>query len=392
MEYEKIVTLYDEEYDNIQSLPDKKIKVQSPKFKSLVMKGQKVRVANLRKPELEPQEVTLKAPEEIKPVVEEPIKHFEEEPMHFYGADLKSKFDFDENAIKEKVAENYKKTVDITKREERKLDIAPKAKINEKDFERLLSTEVAIMDDKMEKFRQVFAEKQSKLKEAKEDQARYADSFQKVSNEQQVARADSETKKKRIVEMKKAENFAYLEIGKDEDDRMAEAIRLADNALKNLYNVNQVIYKEALAKIEQCENDKNMINTESEKVRAEIRKASDDLNKFMENNEPLIKEIIKINEKYKDAEVETEKAIKDEYDALTKERNTNIGINLNIPETVETPVNEPIHNEINNMPNINPFENFRLAASEGGNEAAVGINDVFNNNYEEQHVGYGRAA
>ena len=32
MEYEKIVTLYDEEYENIQSLPDKKIKVQSPKF------------------------------------------------------------------------------------------------------------------------------------------------------------------------------------------------------------------------------------------------------------------------------------------------------------------------------------------------------------------------
>ena len=391
MEYEKIVTLYDEEYKNIQSLPDKKIKVQSPKFKSLIMKGQKVRVANLRKPELEPQEVTLKAPEEVKPVVDEPIKHFDEEPMHFYGADLKSEFNFDGNAIKEKIAENYKKTPDFNKKEERKIDIAPKAKVSEKDFERLLSTEVVIMDDKMEKFRQVFAEKQTKLKEAKEDQARYADSFQKVSNEQQVAKADSETKKKRIAEMKKAENFAYLEIGKDEDDRMAEAIRLADNALKNLYNVNQIIYKEAIAKIEQCENDKNMINTASEKVRAEIRKASDDLNKFMENNEPLIKEIIKINEKYKDAEVETENAIKDEYDALTKERNASVGINLNIPEVAETPVNEPVQPEVNNIPNVNPFENFRLAASEGGNEAAVGINDAINS-YQEQPVGYGRAA
>ena len=379
------VTVVTDEYTNIQGVGAKKIKLTKPNLNTLFSEAKKA------VPEVKPmiEEEPVKEIEEVKPVVEE--KTIDEMPIHFYGAETKPEYGFDEKALKEKVAENYKNLANFERKEERKVDIAPKAKITEKDFEKLLSTEVMIMDDKMNKFRQVFVEKQNTLKNAKLDQARYADSFQKVSNEQQIAKADSELKKKRIIEMKNAEHFVYLEVGKDEDERMIEAVRLADNALKNLYNVNQVIYKESIAKIEQCENDKNMINKESEKVRNEIRKASEDLNKFMENNEPLIMEIIKINEKYKDAEVETEKAIKDEYDALTKERNAEVGVNLNIP-VENTPVSEPVQNEVNNIPNINIFENFRLAASEGGNEAAVGINDALMNSYDEQPVGYRRAA
>lgn len=372
------VTVINDVYTNIQGVGVKKIKLTEPNLRTLFGEAKKVKVVA---------EEPIKEIEEVKPVVEE--KHDEEVPIHFFSGNMKKNYDFDEVAIKEKVAENYKNLANFEKKEEKKVEVAPKTRVTEKEFEKLLSTDVVIMQDKMDKFRSVFNEKQTKLKDAKLNQARLADSFQKVSSDQQNAKFDSEVKKKRISEMKNAEHFAYLEIGKDEDDRMIEAVRLADNALKNLYNVNQVIYKETIAKIEQYENDKNTINKESEKVRAEISKSSEDLNKFMENNEPLIREIIKINEKYKDAEVETEKAIGDEYNALTRVKNTEVGINLSFPEENVTPVIEPVQN---NIPNINIFENFRRADSQGGSESAVGINDIFGNNYDEQSAGYRRAA
>ena len=78
---------------------------------------------------------------------------------------------------------------------------------------------------------------------------------------------------------------------------------------------------------------------------------------------------------------ESDKAIKDEYEAITEEENAKVGIHINNESA-------PVIPSIN--PDMSVFENFRPAASEGGNEAAVGINDSFMNELNREFDMYGR--
>ena len=101
-----------------------------------------------------------------------------------------------------------------------------------------------------------------------------------------------------------------------------------------------------------------------------------------------MKNIYRIIQDVKGTKESHRSAVKNKYNALEKERNTEVGINLNIPEepvqmqNVQPAIEQqPVQNSI---PNLNIFENFRSAASEGGDEAAVGINDLSANYSEKQ--------
>lgn len=373
-------TLKREELKNIQGVAVKKLKLKATDFENLKLEGEKLFVTE---PVIEEKSnefekfVQTEKELDIRPIVEEP-KQEESVPSFLSKDDKNEKYSFDEVALKEKIAGKYGNLANLDKKEDKKTE-PEEHKITEAEFEKLLSTDAVIMKDKIDKFRQVFNEKQNKLKQDKLDDAKYADSFQKTSNEEQVAKADREVKKKRTSEMKNATNFTYLEIGKDEDSRIVEAVRVADEALKNLYNVNQIVSKELDAKIEQYQNDKKEINRASEKIRLEIRKDAEDLNKFMKEKAPILEDIISVNAKYKDAEAESEKAIRDEYEALTKLKETNVNqVEQNV--VLEQPVQMP-----------NAMENFKkVTAVQGMNDSLIGINDLYTDNMANENIIGGR--
>lgn len=373
-------TLKRGELKNIQGVAVKKLKLKATDFENLKLEGEKLFVTE---PVIEEKSnefekfVQTEKELDIRPIVEEP-KQEESVPSFLSKDDKSEKYSFDEVALKEKIAGKYGNLANLDKKEDKKTE-PEEHKITEAEFEKLLSTDAVIMKDKIDKFRQVFNEKQNKLKQDKLDDAKYADSFQKTSNEEQVAKADREVKKKRTSEMKNAANFTYLEIGKDEDSRIVEAVRVADEALKNLYNVNQIVSKELDAKIEQYQNDKKEINRASEKIRFEIRKDAEDLNKFMKEKAPILEDIISVNAKYKDAEAESEKAIRDEYEALTKLKETNVNqVEQNIVS--DQPVQIP-----------NAMENFKkVTAVQGMNDSLIGINDLYTDNMANENIIGGR--
>ena len=373
------VTVVSDEYTNIQEVAVKKIKVTKPNLGTMLDEGKNSRVAA---PKVE-EPVKVQEIEEVKPkVVEEPKN--EEMPLYMNSREYKPKdIGFDETAIKEKIAENYKNLANFDKKPETKIEPVQKLNLNDKiaKFEKLLSTDVIIMQDKIEMFRKVFNEKNGKVQDAKAEQAKYADAFIKAKNEEQTARADKEVKETRTKQMNNKDHFVYLTVGENEDGEIVEAIRYVNESLKNLYNINQNLYKEAVAKIEKCEADKKEINKASEKVGTEIHKYVAELSKFIDDKTPLLEEIIKVNNQYKTMQKESDKAIKDEYEAITEEENAKIGINLNTESQDVVP---------NINQGMNAFENFKQAASEGGNEAAVGTYDNFMNDFGDMDV-YGRA-
>lgn len=373
------VTAINDEYTDIQEVAVKKIKLPKGNLDNLIDEGKKSRIAATPKVE---KPVKVQEIEEVRPKVVEEPKH-EEMPLYMNSHEYKPKdIEFDETAIKEKIAENYKNLANFDKKTEAKMEPVQKPNLNDKiaQFEKLLGTDVIIMQDKMDMFRKVFNEKNGKVQDAKAEQAKYADAFIKAKNEEQAARADKEVKEARTKQMNNKDHFVYLTVGENEAGEVVEAIRYVNEALKNLYNINQNLYKEAIARIEKCESDKKEINQSSEKAGNEIHKYVAELSRFIDEKTPLLEEIIKVNNQYKTMQKESDKAIKDEYEAITEEENAKIGISLNNGSQDVIP---------NINPGMNAFENFRQAASEGGNEAAVGTYDNFMNDFEDVGI-YGR--
>lgn len=373
------VTAINDEYTDIQEVAVKKIKLPKGNLDNLIDEGKKSRIAAAPKVE---KPVKVQEIEEVRPKVVEEPKH-EEMPLYMNSHEYKPKdIEFDETAIKEKIAENYKNLANFDKKTEAKMEPVQKPNLNDKiaQFEKLLGTDVIIMQDKMDMFRKVFNEKNGKVQDAKAEQAKYADAFIKAKNEEQAARADKEVKEARTKQMNNKDHFVYLTVGENEVGEVVEAIRYVNEALKNLYNINQNLYKEAIARIEKCESDKKEINQSSEKAGNEIHKYVAELSRFIDEKTPLLEEIIKVNNQYKTMQKESDKAIKDEYEAITEEENAKIGISLNNGSQDVIP---------NINPGMNAFENFRQAASEGGNEAAVGTYDNFMNDFEDVGI-YGR--
>ena len=369
------VTIVNDEYTNIQGVAVKKIKVTRPNLNSILDESKASRVNVVVE---QPKEVEFeKKVEEVKPEVVQDVKPVEEAPTYLNDHDSKTKeYNIDETALKERVAENYKNLANFDRRLEKKSEPVQKPNLNEKvaNFEKLLATDVIIMQDKMDMFRKVFDEKQAKLTNAKQEQARFADSYRKTSNEEQNAKADKEVKENRTRIMNNKDHFTYLTIGENENGQIVEAISAVNESLKNLYNVNQSLYKEIIARIEKYEFDKKEINKASEKAGSEIHRYAAELSRFIDEKTPLLEDIIEVDNQYKDAQKESDRAIKDEYDAITEEENAKVGINLTIP-TEQEPVRD-----LNQAMSI--FENFRRAASEGGDEA-VDINENFMNDYDE---------
>lgn len=375
-------------YENIQGVRDgKKIKVPDAKIVNIRKAAKTVKAPEINEVIAEPKEVVTKVEEKAPEVVEEPRK--EEMPLYMNSINNMNNepqkpqsFEFDGNAIKEKVGENYKNLANFDKKMENKTDAVQKLNLNDKivKFEKLLDSDVIIMQDKIEMVKKIYDRIKGKLQSAKEEQAKCAEAYRTATKEVEAAKFDIEIKKKRTEEMNRKDCFSYLTVGENEVGEIVKAIRDVNESLKGLYNVNQSLYKDAAAKIEKYESDKKEINKSSEKVGSEIHKYVEELTKFINEKTPLLEEIIKVNNQYKTMEKESDKLIKDEYEELTREESKEIGINLNTGNQDVIPnINTATMNDI-----FENFGNFRQAASEGGNEAAVGI-------YEEP-VSYRRAA
>ena len=241
----------------------------------------------------------------------------------YNGNNKKDEYEIDDDVINAKVSKNYggyREEVKSEKKTKEEYEVK-QDKISEKDFEKLLSSEIVNSEirEQIAMYKNLYTQKQLMIKNLKSKQAKIADSFQKVSNEDQSAKADNDLKKNRINEMKKAENFKYLEVGANEDGRIIEAIRQVDDTLKNLLNTNLKIYNETKAKIEQYANDKIELEKNSSKVREEIKKQTEDLNGFMIKSAPLIIEIIEADQVFKKSK-EAGQKIEREYE---KEYHTN---------------------------------------------------------------------
>lgn len=240
----------------------------------------------------------------------------------YNGNNKKDEYEIDDDVINAKLSKNYggyREEVKSEKKTKEEHEVK-QDKISEKDFEKLLSSEIVNSEirEQIAMYKNLYTQKQLMIKNLKSKQAKIADSFQKVSNEDQSAKADNDLKKNRINEMKKAENFKYLEVGANEDGRVIEAIRQVDDTLKNLLNTNLKIYNETKAKIEQYANDKIELEKNSSKVREEIKKQTEDLNGFMIKSAPLIIEIIEADQvfkKSKEAGQKIEREYEKEYHA-----------------------------------------------------------------------------
>lgn len=367
-------------YVNIQGVAVKKLKVRAADFENLQSEGLKV--------EVEVEEVKAIEPEEVEEVKPEPVKeekHEEEMPSYFSGYDSKEKeYNFDENELKERIAGNYKNLANFDKKEEKKSVVPKKPEITVEEFERLLNADILIMTDKQEMISKLYSEKQTKLNNAKLEQSKLTDIFQKLIKEEQVAKTQKESIEKRLTQMQKEELFPYLAQVSEEDNAIREAAGLLDEALKNYFNVNQVVLKELIAKIERLGNEKSRIDKSSEQVRGDIIRLSDELRKCIKDSTPLLKEMIKIDAQFKDAQKETDKVIKDEYEALVKEETV-------APVMEEEPVMAPEPEIPTVVPNA--FENFRkVTAVHGINDSVMGINDFFEGNMENKNNSERRVA
>ena len=357
------IKVLSEEYQNIQGVAVKKLKVRSADFTNLKDEGLKAVVEEVKPIELPKEEVRI---EEVKPVVkEEKVEVKEQMPSYFsrYTAKEEPKYNIDETALKERIAEKYK-----DKKEETKSVVPKKPEITEDDFEKLLSTPITIMKDKQDMISKIYSEKQAKYRSRQSEHARLADLFQKLSTEEQVAKNSKEAIEKRLVSMQNEDLFPYLAQVSNEDNAIVEAGSILDEALKNYFNVNQVVLKETISKIEKIGTEKSRIDKTSEKVRAEIIELSEELNKYMKDSAPLLKEMIRIDAQYKDAEKETDKVIKDEYDSLVKEDPV-VGLVDNYNNDSNAIIGpEPV------MPNA--FENFKRVT------AVQGINDYGQSDFD----------
>ena len=378
------VTVYSEDYENIQGVAVKKIKVTAPNLKTLLEEGKKSRV--VVEPKVEEPKVSEPEVEEVKPRVVEEIKPQmpEEMPLYMNSREAKKDFEFDETALKEKVAENYKNLANYNKIPEKKTDSVQKLDLDEKinKIKKMLSTSITIMADKKEMIEKVFNVKSKALQDAKAKKSECADEYRRVSDKEQKSKNNKKTIEDRLRFMNDKKNFLYLTIGESEDNEMVSAISGTNESLKYLYNINQKHLKLSNEKIDECENRKKEINKASEEIGLEIAKAIDELSKFIDEAVVILENIIRVNNQYEEA-VNKSEVIANEYNAIAEEENAKVGININTESQDVIP-------NINQSMNV--FENFRQAASEGGNEAAVGINDSFMNSFEQELNMYGRAS
>lgn len=358
------VTVIKDEHTNIQEVAVKKIKLKGDDFKNLQLEGEKYEVEK----SVEVKEEVVEEKKEIEPVKEKIEVKEKEVPSYVpnYNDDSKD-YVIDEEKLKEKIAGNYGNLVSHDKKVEKKPEEEKPKKISEVEFEKLLQTSLTIMSPKMKMFEKVYNEKHDRLTKAKAEQSRLADLFQKLSGEEQVAKSLKETIEKRLELMNKKELFAYLDGKSGEDNSIVEAASLVDEALKNYFNVNKGSLKELIGKLEQLDSQKKKIDNEEKQVRSEISAASTDLNKYMTASEPLLNEMIKIDSQYQDAEKETDKAIKQEYEALVDEEKIGEEVQVNSLETEEQ------------VSVSNAMENFKKVTAVTSNGEMI----IGNNNQEE---------
>ena len=298
------IRVYSEEYRNVTVINAKKIK----------LKGADLEKVASQKPSFT---VPVKpSPVDVKP--EKPVET--EKPSFVYGSEIgKMPYELNEEKIKAKVAGNYGGYKETIKHEHKDVEVEKPKVVTEKEFEDLLNTPVTIMKDEMEMYKAVYDQKKARLNEEKAKQVRLADTFQKISNEDQSAKSDNEGRKNRTAEMKKSDNFQYLEIGANEDPRVIEAIQQVDEALKNLLNTNLTVYNETEAKIKQYAEAKIDIDKESEKVRDTIKKLTESRYSFFAKHTPTIRNIIEVSKSYTATEAASKKAIQDEYEEVARD-------------------------------------------------------------------------
>ncbi len=280
-----------------------------------------------------------------------------------YGSGRNSDYGIDDKSINDRLeglglGVNYGSFIKGDAKKVKKIPIPmpkEKEKVSEKEFQSLLDTPVVIMKDEMEMYRAVFAKNLSDTEEQKDRDAKLTEAYKKITSEEQIAKDDYEFKKNRTKEMRNLKNFKCLEIGPNEDSRIVEPVQACDEALKVLLSTNLALCNELQATIEQYKNDKELLNRESDKVRANIAKLVDERSKFIEKYVPIIQKIIETNEQYKKTEEESKKAIRAEYEALGQSNKVIFNPTLPTEEVaMDTPMSEPQFETVQSNMN-NPF-------------------------------------
>ncbi len=280
-----------------------------------------------------------------------------------YGSGRNSDYGIDDKSINDRLeglglGVNYGSFIKGDSKKPKKIPVPmPKEreKISEKEFQVLLDTPVVIMKDEMEMYRAVFTKNLRDTEEQKDRDAKLTEAYKKITAEEQIAKDDYEFKKGRTKEMRNLKNFKCLEIGPNEDSRIVEPVQACDEALKVLLSTNLALCNELQATIEQYKNDKELLNRESDKVRANIAKLVDERSKFIEKYTPIIQKIIETNEQFKRTEEESKKAIRAEYEAISQ--SNKVIFNQPLPgEEVQMPGSE-VEAQFQTMaPNMNnPF-------------------------------------
>lgn len=328
----------------------RKIKVNHNNFLDLQKEAKNIAPVSPA-PVVEEKPVEFQIPKEENVVVEPEINTFanipedkeikkKEEPTlsDVYGSGKNSDYGIDDKSINDRLEGlglgiNYGSFIKGDSKKAKKIPIPmpkEKEKITEKEFQALLDTPVVIMKDEMEMYRAVFSKNVSDTEEQKDRDAKLTEAYKKITAEEQIAKDDYEFKKNRTKEMRNLKNFKCLEIGPNEDSRVVEPVQACDEALKVLLSTNLALCNELQATIEQYKNDKELLNRESDKVRANIAKLVDERSKFIDKYAPIIQKIIETNEQFKRTEEESKKAIRAEYEALGQ--SNKVVFNPTLPE------------------------------------------------------------
>lgn len=311
------ITILNEKYENITGIGVKKIKLTGANLVNLRAASQVVE----EKVAIEPVEEVKEKIAPIEPKLE-PVKEEKVEPKpSFYNGMPKPGYGLDDvlNQRVKKVEASYRK--EEPKPEPKKVEVEPKTgKVTEREFKELLQTEfhIAEIRDEMKRYELIFNQKTDKISELKARQAKLADSFQKTSSEDQNSKSNSEFLERRTHEMRKKENFGYLEVGQNEDPRIVQIMERINSDLTELLNMNLKVYNETKEKISKFANDKIVIEKESAKVREEIKNKSNELSEFMNTTAPLILNLIKADTMFNTSKEEGQKVTEDEYVDLTK--------------------------------------------------------------------------
>lgn len=425
---------------NVLGIKDKKLKTRANDFNEIKLQGDIASIViddeiknEISEPEVVEKEIMMPKQVEVKDeIIPEVTKVPEKErmPLYMFNNDVKKSIDVESkeeepdldasiSTMKHEMEGKYKgfgmSNLDKVVSQPKPSPVASKAIVE--SYKKMLSTvrNATIMSEEVNKIIAVFDNLEGKLESLNNRENQLSDSLVSVSYNIDALNDDSKDKGERKNSMKNPKFFDYMRLTDNElqkklksvdnvldgkydksllddyttsyyrgNEDLVMRIEKGNSILQDIYASNQDSMKIIVPLVEEFNKFKNAIEEELKVVKSEKEKITKERNDFIISTEDLLKKIYTINEEVKVTIERSENTVGNRYNAIEEEKKGEVGI----PRVLETPVTEPIQSGINSIPNQNVFNqfrqdiNFKQAASQGGNGAAVNENDSFMN-YEE---------